>query len=65
MQGNYVGLSEAELSDPSNAGVISARAAEARAGLRKAGAHFVNDSVNELPAVVEEINRRMDMGIRP
>ena len=31
----------------------------------KAGAHFVIDTVNELPAVIEDINRRLALGLRP
>ena len=39
--------------------MLSARMEVARQKLYEAGAHFVIDTVNDLPGVVEEINERI------
>lgn len=56
--GNYVAMSEAELAkaDPK---LLAARMEVARQKLYEAGAHFVIDTVNDLPGVVDEINDRI------
>ena len=56
--GNYVGMTEADLAkaDPK---LLAARMEVARQKLYEAGAHFVIDTVNDLPGVVEEINERI------
>jgi hypothetical protein len=38
---------------------------DSRKILEDAGAHFVIDTVNELPDIIEEINRRMEIGVGP
>ena len=64
VQGNYVGATEEELKamDPE---VLRSKVKRARKLLTECGAHFVIDTVNELPTVVEEINRRLELGIEP
>ena len=37
----------------------------ARKSLYKAGCHFVIDTIKDLPPVVEEINKRLAMGLSP
>ncbi|AOY02107.1 phosphonoacetaldehyde hydrolase [Jeongeupia sp. USM3] len=62
--GNEVGLSYEEwaaLSPPEQA----ARRAPAEAKLDAAGAHFVIDSIADLPAVIAEIDARLARGERP
>jgi len=62
--GNYVGMTEAELAsaDPAE---LEAKIFNARGILYKAGAHFVIDTTNDLPAVIDQINNRLAMGLRP
>ena len=56
--GNYVGMAEADLAkaDPK---LLAARMEVARQKLYEAGAHFVIDTVNDLPGVIDEINDRI------
>jgi phosphonoacetaldehyde hydrolase len=59
--GNEVGLSEEEqraLSD----GELAARVAAAAERLRRAGAHFVVESIADCPQVVETISRQLERG---
>ena len=44
---------------------LSQKVDAARKSLYKAGCHFVIDTIKDLPPVVEEINRRLAMGINP
>lgn len=62
--GNYVGLTEEAMKkmDPKE---LSQKVESARKSLYKAGCHFVIDTIKDLPPVVEEINRRLAMGINP
>ena len=64
LQGNYVGITEDEMKrmDPTK---LSQKIDSARKKLFKAGCHFVIDTISDLPPIVEEINRRLDMGINP
>lgn len=43
----------------------NARIIRAREKLSRGGAHYVNDSLEDVPKIVEEINRRMADGGRP
>ncbi len=63
-QGNYVGATEDELKamEPD---VLKSKVARARKLLFECGCHFVIDTVVELPEVIEEINRRLALGIAP
>ena len=44
---------------------LSQKVDEAKKTLFKAGCHFVIETIKDLPPVVEEINRRLPMGINP
>ena len=44
---------------------LSEKVDAARKSLYKAGCHFVIDTIKDLPPVVEEINRRLAIGINP
>jgi len=62
--GNEVGLSEADLK------ALAPQAREtlfaiARERLAKAGAHYVAATIDEVPAIVEQINARLARGERP
>jgi len=62
--GNYVGMTEAEMvtADPT---VLARKVEEATNSLYQAGAHFVIPTTVDLPPVIEEINRRLALGLRP
>jgi len=62
--GNYVGMTEAEMAaaDPAE---VAAKVEAATEILYKAGAHFVIETTNSLPGVLEEINRRLALGLSP
>lgn len=62
--GNSIGLSAAEFAALSTA-EQQQRLAEARHELAQAEAHFVVESVADVPGVVHEINRRLHEGVRP
>ena len=62
--GNEVGLSEADLA-ARPVGVRGARIAAARERLAAAGSHLVADGVAELPAALEELERRLARGETP
>lgn len=57
--GNLVGLSEDEWNVLSTEEQAEKRA-KAEATLKAAGAHYVIDSVTDLPAVLEDIKKRED-----
>lgn len=62
--GNEVGLNENELAALPSAAVkrLVERAAQS---LAQAGAHYVVDSIADVPAVIDEIEQRLKMGDRP
>ena len=62
--GSSFGLS-AEDAAALSPGEFAARREAAAAELRGAGAHYVVDSVRDLPALLDEIGRRMAAGERP
>jgi phosphonoacetaldehyde hydrolase len=62
--GNEVGLSEADLA-ALPAAERQARIAAARERLAAAGSHLVADGIAELPAALEELERRLARGERP
>ena len=64
LSGNEVGYSQAELAaaDPAE---VQARVARAASRLTQAGAHYVIDSVADLPAIIEEIRERLGRGDTP
>lgn len=63
-QGNYVAMSEEQMKKVP-ATELETKVKAARQKLFEAGAHFVVDTVTELPAVIDEINRRLEMGLSP
>lgn len=62
--GNYVGMTEAEMksADPK---LLQQKVDMARQKMYKAGAHFVIDTTNDLPPVIEQINQRLSLGLHP
>jgi len=62
--GNYVGMTEDEM-DKADKKELEAKVENARSILRQAGAHFVIDTTRDLPPVIEEINRRLSLGLKP
>jgi len=62
--GNEMGLSQQEVAGLDAAALVR-RLAAATGRLAEAGAHFVVESVAELPEVVERIDRRLEAGERP
>ncbi|THB73779.1 MAG: phosphonoacetaldehyde hydrolase [Desulfobulbaceae bacterium] len=62
--GNQMGLSEQECRDLSPE-VFESRATAARESLSRAGAHYVIDTLDSLPEVIDEINSRLAVGDKP
>jgi len=62
--GNYVAMTEEDM-DKADPKELKKKVENAKEILYKAGAHFVIETTRDLPEVVEEINRRMAMGLRP
>lgn len=62
--GNYVGATENELAKMDKK-VLAEKMAKAKKLLMDAGAHFVIDTIKDMPPVIDEINKRLAMGINP
>jgi len=64
MTGNEIGMSETELAtaDPN---VVATKRDRAYAKLAQAGAHYVVDSIAEIPIILDAINIRLAIGERP
>merc|ERR1711973_120431 len=62
--GNYVGMTEEEM-DRENPSLLEEKVDMAKQKMYKAGAHFVIDTTNDLPAVIDQINQRLSLGLRP
>merc|ERR1711997_730433 len=62
--GNYVGLTEADM-DAMNPEELEAKVEKARKILRDSGAHFIIDTIVDLPGVIEKINERLALGLSP
>ncbi len=62
--GNEVGLNESELAALPEDGV-RLRVARAADGLAAVGAHYVVESIADVPAIIDEIELRLKMGDRP
>jgi len=62
--GNYVGATEDQLAkmDPQE---LEGKVKSARAKLYQSGAHFVIDTISDLPPVIDEINARLALGLSP
>merc|ERR1711944_186863 len=52
---NYVGMTETAM-DQADPDELEAKVAKARRILRDSGAHYVIDTINDLPGVIEKIN---------
>ncbi|CAH3043142.1 unnamed protein product [Porites lobata] len=62
--GNYVALNEEEIEALSEED-YERKISRAYDALASAGAHYVIDSINDLPPVIEDINRRLASGEKP
>ena len=62
--GNYVGLTEEEM-DKTDPDELEAKIDKARKILKDCGAHFVIDTIKDLPDVIEKINERLALGLGP
>jgi len=62
--GNYVGMTEKEMEECDPA-VLKAKVEKAKTILYKAGAHFVIETTNDLPAILADINNRLSLGLKP
>ena len=62
--GNYVALTEEEM-DKLNPDELEAKVEKARGILKASGAHFVIDTINDLPAIIEKINAKLELGLSP
>merc|ERR1712079_836101 len=62
--GNYVGLTEEDMDkmDPTE---LEAKVEKARKILKDCGAHFIIDTIKDLPQVIDKINERMALGLSP
>jgi len=62
---NYMDINALDEEKSLSEAEIQRRLAKTREILTKAGAHYVLDSIAELPAVVEDINQRLARGEKP
>jgi len=62
---NYMNINSLDEEATLSAADIQARMAKTRQILAQAGAHYVIDSLVELPAVIDDINARMARGEKP
>ena len=62
---NYMNINSLEEADRLPATEIERRLALTREILRKSGAHYVVDSLVDLPPVIDDINARLARGERP
>ena len=62
---NYMDINSLEESESIPEQEIQRRLANTREILQKAGAHYVIDTFDELPQVVEDVNQRLSRGERP
>lgn len=62
--GNYVGMTEGEM-EKMDKTELAAKIQHATNLMYQAGAHFVIETVNDLPAVLEEINKSLALGLKP
>ena len=63
-QGNYVGHTEAEISALSEED-YERKLKRSYSALVDSGAHYVIDTVNDMPYVIRDINRRLAAGEHP
>ena len=64
LQGNYVALNEEEIAQLPTED-YERRLERSYSILANAGAHYVIDTINDLPPVIDDINRRLANGESP
>ena len=62
---NYLNINSIEEANSLGEVEIERRTELTREMLRKSGAHYVIDSIVDLPAVIDDINARLARGERP
>jgi phosphonoacetaldehyde hydrolase len=64
MTGNMIGLDEDEIRvlDPVE---LESRARQGRERMKEAGAHFVIDGVEQLPELLDSLNKKIALGGKP
>lgn len=62
--GNYVGMTEDEL-EAAEPSLLREKIDSAKQILLQAGAHFVIETTNDLPAVIDQINQNLHNGLKP
>jgi len=62
---NYMDIDSIEQAESLSEEEISRRLEHSRELLRKSGAHYVIDSIVDLPAVIDDINARLARGEKP
>lgn len=62
--GNEVGLNEKELADLPEV-IVRDKVAKAEEGLLKVGAHYVSESIADVPDIIRQIEERLKKGDRP
>jgi phosphonoacetaldehyde hydrolase len=61
---SYVGLNEQQLEELSTT-ELRLRLKRAYDALTSSGAHYVIDTIRDLPSVIDDINRRLTIGEKP
>jgi len=61
---SYVGLNEQQLEELSTT-ELRLRLKRAYDALTSSGAHYVIDTIRDLPSVIDDINRRLAIGEKP
>ena len=62
---NYMDIDSLEHEKSLSGAEMQRRLAFTRETLRKAGAHYILDTLNELPEVIEDVNARLSRGEKP
>ena len=62
---NYMNINSLEEAESLPEEEIQRRLENTREILRKAGAHYVIDTITELPAVIDHVNQRLARGEKP
>ena len=51
--------------DKMNPDELEAKVANARKILADSGAHYIIDTINDLPDIIEKINHKLELGLSP
>jgi phosphonoacetaldehyde hydrolase len=62
---NYMDIDAMEQAEKMSEEELARRTAHCRDLLRDAGAHYIADSIAELPAIIDDINQRLAAGEKP